>query len=228
MEGAMRLPYFDDWKVQMNEKFSDFLPEKEEVAHRVKQFYFGDNDVSEDTMEQFLLYFTDVLFAYPMLKSLSARVEALGDTIYLYEYSFVDEDTPSFPHTNIRGAQHCFQSRAVRDQDLTGRTDEYRRMVQIAREYTLNFILTGSPTSTDARFPLWRPANAQRSPHMSIGPVIELRDDILGDRAALWDSIYEEHYRGPLVPDGYTGGASSIMISKIIILIVVTIGMLNW
>ncbi|KAH9634199.1 hypothetical protein HF086_001401 [Spodoptera exigua] len=214
MEGAMRLPYFDTWKDQMNEKFSDFLPAelhfdddqvKEQVAQKVKQFYFGDSDVGEDTMVSFLLYFTDVLFAYPMLKSLSARVEALGDTIYLFEYSFVDEDTPSFPHTNVRGAQHCFQSRAVRDQDLTGRTDAYRRMVQIAREYTLNFILTGSPTSSDARFPLWRPANAQRSPHMSIGPVIELRDDILGDRAAFWDSIYEEHYRGPLVPDSYTG-----------------------
>ncbi|XP_022826306.1 cholinesterase 1-like [Spodoptera litura] len=216
MEGAMRLRYFNTWKDKMNQKFSDFLPaelhfdndeEKEQVALRVKQFYFGDSDVSEDTMEQFLLYFTDVLFAYPMLKSLSARVEALGDTIYLYEYSFVDDDSPSFPHTDVRGAQHCFQSMAVSDQDLSGRTEEYKRMVQLVREYTLNFVLTGSPYSSDARFPLWPPTSAKRSPYMSIGPVIELRDDILGDRAALWDSIYEEHYRGPLVPGSYTGGS---------------------
>lgn len=124
MEGAMRLPYFDTWKVKMNEKFSNFLPAelhfdseaiKEEVAQKVKKFYFGNEPVSEATIVSYLLYFTDVLFAYPMLRSLSTRVEALGDTIYLFDYSFVDKDTESFPHTDVRGAQHCFQSRTVRD-----------------------------------------------------------------------------------------------------------------
>ncbi|KAH9634201.1 hypothetical protein HF086_001403 [Spodoptera exigua] len=236
MEGAMRLPYFDTWKDQMNEKFSDFLPAelyfdddevKEQVAQRVKNFYFGDSDVSHENVVAFILYFTDVLFAYPMLKSLSARVEALSDTIYLYEYSFVDEDSPSFPHTNVRGAQHCFQSRTVGDQDLSGRTDAYKRMVQLAREYTLTFVLNGAPKSNDASFPVWQPTNAERSPYMSLGPVIELRDDILGDRAAFWDSIYEEYYRGPLVPDSYTGAASSIMISKVILMAVVSISFLS-
>ena len=36
---------------------------------------------------------------------------------------------------------------------------------------------------------------------MSLGPAIELKyDGILNDRAAFWDEIYEEHYRGPVMP----------------------------
>ncbi|KAJ8734924.1 hypothetical protein PYW08_014174 [Mythimna loreyi] len=213
MEGSMRLPYFDTWIVKMNEKFSDFLPAelrfdseviKEEVAQKVKQFYFGNEPVTEASIVSYLLYFTDVLFAYPMLRSLSTRVEALGDTIYLFEYSFVDENTQSFPHTYVRGAGHCFQSRAVRDQDLSGSTEEYKRMVEILREYTLNFIFTGSPTPSGSTLPQWPPANAQRSPYMSLGPILKLKDNILENRAAFWDNIYEKYYGGPVMPSATT------------------------
>ena len=59
MEGLMRVMFYDYWKPLMNEKFSDFLPadlkfkseeEREEVADKIKKFYFGDKAVGEDTM----------------------------------------------------------------------------------------------------------------------------------------------------------------------------------
>lgn len=63
---------------------------------------------------------------------------------------------------------------------------------------------------------------------MSLGPVIDMKDDILGDRAAFWDSIYEEYYGGPLVPDSSTGGAPTIMISKIILMAILSMFYLVW
>ena len=154
MDGSMRLSFSEDWQIQMNERFSDFLPAelhfentavKEEVAQRVKHFYFSDGyvSVSEDKIREYITYFTDVLFGYPMLRSLSTRVEALGDTIYLFEYSFVDEQTAPFPGTNIKGAGHCHQFIAVMDEDVTDRTDEYKKMKQTLREYWHSFILNG-------------------------------------------------------------------------------------
>uniref|UniRef100_A0A2A4JGH7 Carboxylesterase type B domain-containing protein n=1 Tax=Heliothis virescens TaxID=7102 RepID=A0A2A4JGH7_HELVI len=230
MEGAMRLPYFDTWKDRMNEKFSDFLPielhfesdeEKEKIAQKVKQFYFKDRPVGEETMLEYLLYFTDVLFAYPMLRSLTARVESLGDTIYLFEYSFVDDDTPNFPYTEVRGATHCQQSRVVRDNDYTGRSQEFQAMVRTLREYTLNFILTGTPFSNNASLPRWLPTTAQRSPHMHLASVIELKDNILEDRAAFWDTIYNEYYGGPIIPTPHqTDSAVTIKISKVLLIII--------
>lgn len=152
MDGALRLSVFDAWKDRMNEKFSDFLPTelhfdseevKEQVAENVKTFYFGDESVGDHSIVPFINYNTDVLFAYPMLKALSTRIEALDDTIYLFEYSFVDEDTPSFPHTDVLGADHCFQYIAVMDEDVTNRTEEYKQIKQIVRDNWVNFVLTG-------------------------------------------------------------------------------------
>nr|XP_049697906.1 juvenile hormone esterase [Helicoverpa armigera]WRX06135.1 CCE001x [Helicoverpa armigera] len=236
MEGAMRLPSFDDWKVRMNDKFSDFLPAelhfeseevKEEVAQKVKQFYFGNDPVSEENIVSYILYFTDVLFSYPMLRSLSSRVEALGDTIYLFEYSFVDEDTPSFPHTQVRGADHCHQFVAVMDHDVSHRTDEFKRMQHLLREYWISFIKNGSPSSSNLSLPTWVPANSARSPHLSLGPVLQLKDDILEGRADFWDPIYDEYYRGPVIPspepesEPTTDGAVTQMISNILYVAVI-------
>lgn len=35
---------------------------------------------------------------------------------------------------------------------------------------------------------------------MSLGPVVELKDNILENRAAFWDTIYEKYYGGPVLP----------------------------
>ncbi|CAH1643318.1 unnamed protein product [Spodoptera littoralis] len=208
MDGAFRLPQFDTWKNDMNERFSDFLPAelhfesedvREQVAQEVKEFYFGSSPVSEENILSYIAYFTDVIFAVPILKSVSTRIETLGDTIYLFEYSFVDEHTPSFPHTDVRGADHCFQEIAVTDEDVSGRTEEYKQMKEIMRDYWTNFVLTGSPSNPNSPLPYWPPANAQRDPHMSLGSRIELRNDLIQERIAFWDTIYDKYYRGPVV-----------------------------
>lgn len=117
----------------MNDKFSDFLPgylqfdseeQKQDVAKTVKEFYFGEKPVGEDTILRYVDYYTDVLFGYPMLICVKLYFEAGHDKIYLYEYSFVDEDTPFVPFTNVRGATHCAQTHAVLDGDGVGNHDE--------------------------------------------------------------------------------------------------------
>ncbi|CAH1643313.1 unnamed protein product [Spodoptera littoralis] len=232
MDGALRLPVFDAWKDRMNEKFSDFLPTelhfdsediKEQVAEKVKNFYFGDDSVGDHSIVSFINYNTDVLFAYPMLKALSTRIEALDDTIYLFEYSFVDEDTPSFPHTEVLGADHCFQYIAVMDEDVTNRTEEYKQIKQIVRDNWVNFVLTGAPLSRDL-VSQWPPASIQRSPYMSLGRDIVLRDSSpIAERAAFWDEIFEEHYQGPIVDTDATptpdNSATSLMISNVTMLV---------
>ncbi|XP_022828849.1 juvenile hormone esterase-like [Spodoptera litura] len=237
MDGSVRLSVFDTWKEMMNEKFSDFLPSefhfdseevKEQVAQRVKQFYFGDSPVGEHNFVSYLNYNTDVLFAFPMLRTLSTRVGALGDPIYLFEYSFVDENSPGFPQTDEIGARHCSQEMIVADGDVTAATNEYKRMQEIMRDYWMNFISNGYPSSSDPSLPTWTPANAQRSPHMSLGRQIVLRDSSpIPERAAFWDELFDEYFRGPIVdmdpvptttptPTPAPGAASSLVMSNII------------
>lgn len=152
MDGLIRIGEFDLIKNLMNESFSDFIPDdlhfdndtqKGEFAARVKQFYFGDQGVANETTLSYVDYFTDVLFAIPMLRTTNLRRGSLNDTIYLYEYSFADENSPLVPNTNVRGPAHCYQAYAVADQDVTTATEEYKAMKEVMRELWLNFIITG-------------------------------------------------------------------------------------
>ncbi|XP_022819907.1 cholinesterase 1-like [Spodoptera litura] len=213
MEGLMNIKYFDDWKHKMNEKFSDFLPvdlkfdseeEKEEVAKKIRQFYFGEKQVGDEDVLKFVNYFSDVGFIHPMLWATKSHVEAGNDQIYLYEYSFIKDDAPLILHTNIRGANHNDQSMAVTDmyppESLA--TPEYQKMRKIMREIWHNFIKTGKPVPEGSSLPAWPAASADRSPYMSLGQKIELRGVLQDERTRFWDDIYQRYYREPVPPPG--------------------------
>ncbi|XP_063834763.1 esterase FE4-like [Ostrinia nubilalis] len=218
MEGLIRIVLFDTWKENMNEKFSDFLPadlqftsdeERESVARKVKEFYFGDKAVSSETVLGYIDYFTDVLFAYATLRAVKLHVKAGNDKIYLYEYSFTDDEDPNFvvPYTNnVRGANHCAQSTAVLDVNLVfsrsedNITEEYKNNRATMRELWTNFIITGSPVPAGSALPAWPAAGAGGAPHMSLARTLRLRGALLEERARFWDAIYERHYRAPAPP----------------------------
>lgn len=158
MDGLLRISLFEMWKIAMNDKFSDFLPadlvfesdkQKEEVAAQIKVLYFGKNPVGSDNILEYVAFFTDVMFVTPALRSVQLNIENGNKEIYLYEYSFVDDNTPFVPHTNIRGADHCAQTLAVLDGLVVGNPDESKaspelqNMKKIMRELWHNFITTG-------------------------------------------------------------------------------------
>ncbi|XP_063890781.1 cholinesterase 1 isoform X1 [Helicoverpa armigera] len=215
MEGLIRIDFFELWKHKMNEKFSDFLPadlkfdseeEREEVANKIKEFYFGDKPVGNENILKYVDFFSDVIFAYPMLWAVKLHVEAGNNQVYLYEYSFVDEDVPVVPHTNIRGANHCAQTMALSDgknfthHDDTLATPQFREMKKTIREIWHNFVKTGVPVPEGSWLPAWPAAGADRAPHMSLGERLELRGALLAERTRFWDDIYQRYYRDAVPP----------------------------
>ncbi|XP_050350772.1 cholinesterase 1-like isoform X3 [Nymphalis io] len=216
MEGLFRMPLFELWKDRMNVKFSDFLPsdlqfrdanEKEQVSKEIKHFYFGNKMVGEETVLAYIDYFTDIIFAYPTLRSVKLHLKNGHNQIYLYEYSFVDNDTPIIPHTNIRGANHCAQTVAVLDgywnetlMNEKSISSEFKKMKLITRELWLNFMTTGNPVPADSKLPAWRPVQSDWSPHMSINNTLELRGPLLKKRMMFWEEIYDKYYRFPIKP----------------------------
>ncbi|CAK1600059.1 unnamed protein product [Parnassius mnemosyne] len=212
MEGLSRMPVFETWSSKMNDKFSDFLPgdlkfstpeEKEEVAQRVKEFYFGKKPVGKETIFRYIDYFTDILFAYGTLKSVQLQVESGNKDIYLYEYSFVDDNVPLVPYTAVRGANHCAQSMAVGDEFLPNApadTKDFTNMKQLMRELWFNFITTGKPVPEGSDLSMWPPTDANGSPHMSLDKTMKLRGPLIQQRFLFWDAIYEKYYAMPTAP----------------------------
>ncbi|XP_063834728.1 carboxylic ester hydrolase-like [Ostrinia nubilalis] len=230
-EGLIRLGNFEIWRYLMDSKFSDFLPadlefssedEKEEVASRVREFYFGNQTINEGSILAYIDYFSDVLFAYSMLRSV--RLNSKGNNnspTYLYEYSFYDDNTPIIPHTNERGPDHCDQYTPIFDIDETDISQEYRDMIAVLRSMLIDFVTTGNPVSAGSVLPAWAHADATRAPHVNLGVNVTLRGPLNQERAELWDSIYDQHYRTPISP----GNTASItrMVSSLWILYSVVI-----
>lgn len=158
MEGLVRLDLFESWKEIMNTNFSKFLPadlgfdneeERQRVALQLKQTYFSDKDINNNTIEHFLHYFGDAMFAYPIIRNIQMQVEAGNDNIYLYLFSYTDDNlSPTHGGVAIRGAQHCAQTYAVleesgADSDLRySVSEEYRQMKTISRKLWIDFIKT--------------------------------------------------------------------------------------
>lgn len=119
MEGLLRVLMFENWKHKTNDKFSNFLPGdlhfknenvKQIVAERITRFYFGNDAIDTQNILAYINYFSDIIFTYPILRSVKYQIEAENNAVYLYEYSFVPDDTPAMPLANIRGATHCDQT----------------------------------------------------------------------------------------------------------------------
>ncbi|XP_039751951.1 esterase FE4-like [Pararge aegeria] len=210
MEGIFRTGFFRFWRDTMNERFSDFFPEdlqfaneneKNEVARKVKQFYFGNEPISENNVLSYVDYFTDAMFGYGTAKAVQLQVEAGNDQIYLYKYGFTDESENYIIHTNVRGATHCAQTIAVMDQgDESKLSVEYQRMKAVVRDLWGNFITTGKPVPDGSLYLTWPPVGVDREPYMYLNSTLELRTSFLGDRARLWNDIYSKHFRSPIPP----------------------------
>ncbi|KAI5651326.1 carboxylesterase family domain-containing protein [Phthorimaea operculella] len=226
MEGLFRVGSgFEQYSAGMNKKFSDYLPldlqfkdetEKEQVANKVKEFYFGNKTINNDTIFEFIDYYTDVMFAYPQLRSLQLQVEAGNNKIYLYQFSHPYENpAPAGVNVQILGSGHCAQTMIVADASPLGpdAEDEEVTLAQlknVTRQFWSNFITTGEPVPAGSDLPAWPVADKLGSPYMDITEHPQLLlEGLLSERARFWDGIYESYYLAPSPPPAPPAPSSS-------------------
>ncbi|KAI5642271.1 carboxylesterase family domain-containing protein [Phthorimaea operculella] len=235
MEGMFRISLdYNTFKDGMNAKFSDYLPrdlhftddvEKENEAKKIYDFYFDGQPVSGETIQGYIDYFTDILFAYPILRSVLLQVEAGNTDIYLYQFSF-PLGMPPMPEgaKNVSGANHCAQTVAVMDlkiwSDPEGVSPEVLEKVKnVTRQFWVNFITTGTPVPAGSPLPAWPAAGNDRSPHMEItdnpqllGTLLPLQLQLeiswLLAKIASFHLKYNEHTYCMCIPTGCKGQLS--------------------
>ncbi|KAG6442934.1 esterase FE4 [Manduca sexta] len=186
----------------LESNFANFLPsdlqfsseeERQRVAESVKYFYFGNESIASNFLK-LVDFQSDITFVTSILRTVKLNVNAGHREFYLYEYSFYEEDAV------IKGAPHCAQARAARDEDETNLTEDYRRVKTFIREFWFNFMTAGNPVINATPVASWPTVGQNRSPHLSVGRSIELRGPLMQERAEFWDAIYERHYRVPVPP----------------------------
>ncbi|KAJ2943843.1 hypothetical protein O0L34_g8170 [Tuta absoluta] len=219
LEGMFRVDNgYKEFMAGMINKFSDYLPhdlqfkdekEKEKVANMVKTFYFGNKVISNETILEYINYFTDTMFAYPHLRALRLQVEAGNNQMYLYQFShqfpYISENPyiPEEVKAKMNGSGHCLQAVTVSDdltEDPTAEIVNVKEITSVTRQFWSNFIKTSNPVPPGSKLPAWPPAGKSGSPHMEITVHPQLRGELLAERTRFWDAIYGRFYRAPVPP----------------------------
>ncbi|CAH2099669.1 unnamed protein product [Euphydryas editha] len=213
-EGEFRILLLEFWEFWMNVRFLEFLPadlqfedkfEKRKIAEEIKRFYFGDKTIGKETMSEFVKYFTDVMFAYPTLRSVKLQVEAGNNQIYLYMISKSIYENPAILSKNATLVDQCSKTIGVLN-DYWEETKEYhydaedlKPVREVILQVWLNFITSGEPIIPGSKIK-WQPVGANWSPHMYIGRTFKLKKSLLKKRALFWEKIYNKYYRFPSPP----------------------------
>nr|CAJ2313415.1 Carboxylic ester hydrolase [Metisa plana] len=217
MENIAMLNMLEMKKTDMNENFSDFLPddlhfanedERHDVADEIKKFYFGKKGVDEETALGYVNYMSDTMFAYPAYRSLSLRAAAGSTSIYFYVYALAESaSVPDYP--DIIGAGHCAQSMAMTDiiwanLNDTDISEDYKQLKNLLADLWHNFVLTGNPTPVGSLAASvlgeWTATSPAQPRHALFNASSELRGELWPERMALWDRVYSKYYWTPTPP----------------------------
>ncbi|KAJ2952221.1 hypothetical protein O0L34_g4498 [Tuta absoluta] len=217
-EGLYRVDYGYQFFIEgMNKKFSDYLPndlqfkdenEKEQVATMIKEFYFGNKKIDQDTVLEYIDYFTDSMFAGPSLKEVQLHVAAGNNQIYLYQFSYPYENkVPDSVKVKVIGSNHCGETMTVLDNWLGGaemlaeRNSDLEQVRNVTRQIWGNFIKTGKPVPQGSNLPSWPATDGSGSPYMVITNKPELKGQPFQPMSVMfWTDIYQRHYRQPMAP----------------------------
>jgi carboxylesterase type B len=125
MEGLSRSIKFQEWLEMMNKNFGTFLPAdltfndaktKNSIVKEVRDRYFKEPEITSKNKQNYVDYFSDSMFKYPIMKSAKLHAGGKGNTVYLYEFSYVGQlNTKHFFMDSITGASHRDQTAYIWD-----------------------------------------------------------------------------------------------------------------
>nr|CAD7403670.1 unnamed protein product [Timema poppensis] len=153
-----------------------------EVANKVKEFYFGYEDISLETKSKWIDLQTDLLFAIGTQTTIHIQSKFSNAT---YNYQFVF-GTPY----HIAEVYYLIYSEAVEGVN-TGPAIMSRLMTDLWS----SFAKTGIPSATNVT---WLPASGSSYPYLKLDTEHQLLNKVEKDRMDFWAGIYKDYYNGSI------------------------------
>ncbi|KAG7297716.1 hypothetical protein JYU34_018433 [Plutella xylostella] len=186
---------------EINENNSKLLPddlwfdsksERDAAAVNVKELYFNSETISLEDTSKLSLYFTDILYLGPSLRTARSMVQA-GAKVYFYEFLFLGKLSQEYADSAgaVRGdvASYLFSRGGALPE--AGSKDE--QVVTEMTELWVSFMNTGTPTLESTAWHVMT-ADSAREPFLSIGDTVSNQTGIHEDRLALWTRLYSQHF----------------------------------
>uniref|UniRef100_A0A1B0GND0 Carboxylic ester hydrolase n=1 Tax=Phlebotomus papatasi TaxID=29031 RepID=A0A1B0GND0_PHLPP len=176
--------------------------ERDRIAEKLRNFYFGKNTTKEENFRSYVDLFSDKDFWHGIMRFVRSRCEntfKVPTFLYRFNYNLPDlafvktlicpEGVPGVCHGDDLG--YLFKT-ALTDQTVAKDSPEYRAIQLVVSIWT-TFATTGNPNCDATRPELWHPIALTGPPFrcLNISDRLEFYQLPETERMALWDSFYD-------------------------------------
>ncbi|XP_075983029.1 carboxylic ester hydrolase-like [Anticarsia gemmatalis] len=210
MEGISRTLLFNEWSDMMNDNFADFLPadlkfdsvqSRDEFISEIKKTYFKGEEVSHNTLKEYVDYFSDSMFKYAIMKSAKLHSLKSNRPVFVYEFTYVGKLNMKHNYMDrLKGATHRDQTAYLLDffDHTTSRKDMDTRD-RMTTMWT-DFAKYENPTAYESLIldVKWLNYTTEEQNYLEIGHKLRMKKDLFAKRYLFWDRIYNKYYWNPL------------------------------
>ncbi|PSN50220.1 Esterase FE4 [Blattella germanica] len=193
----------DYWKYPSEylEKYVSLITRKSQSdvkadALKIRKFYFGDGEVTNEMQLNFTYLFSDMCFVVATNRALKKHASTSSSPVYYYYFQY--EGQLNFMrellNINFPGATHAdelgylFHTALLVPVDED--SDEMITLFRMVKMWT-NFAKTGDPTSEMNEFlnVKWQSYTMDKMMYLDINKDLSMQSNLLPERMALWDEI---------------------------------------
>nr|XP_022902608.1 esterase B1-like [Onthophagus taurus]XP_022902609.1 esterase B1-like [Onthophagus taurus] len=169
------------------------------IAKKIKEFYYKNEEPTEENKEKFFLMQTDLFFVHGIYQS--ARYHSKYHPVYLYKFS-VDgllNLYKTFMGITLPGAAHADEigylfKLFLTPEDLELDSMEYKTIKRMTKLWA-TFAKTGNPNPTEKDEYIndinWKPVENNQINYLDIGPELKTYINPEKERMEFWDNIQE-------------------------------------
>ncbi|PSN44740.1 hypothetical protein C0J52_10745, partial [Blattella germanica] len=148
-------------------------PKSQEVADKIKNFYFGNKPICKETIEHLIN------------KTIDLQMKHCSLPVYFYQFSF--DEKLGMIEKYLGGSMPGFY---VKEDKLNSDTEYMKTVRRMVRLWT-NFAKTGNPTPTND--PLlnvtWDPVTESDFNYLDIDKELVMKKDLAKERIAFWEEL---------------------------------------
>ncbi|KAJ8736573.1 hypothetical protein PYW08_007229 [Mythimna loreyi] len=202
-----------DWLERMDETFTEFIQpdlkfetdaERTVVAQQIREFYFQENTINMDHVDEYLKYHGDTMMMVSSVREVRNRMLASRSPVYLYQFSYSGTLGDPFvgPISNLKSAAHSEElAYMFHNSPATGASDRDLTIGDILVERWTNFAKTGNPQSTTSLI-TWLPYSninfhflrVRANEFIVNGNLEDVAQNPYPETLSFWENIYSSYF----------------------------------
>ncbi|XP_026739431.1 acetylcholinesterase-like [Trichoplusia ni] len=185
------------FKDYLNDNFNFDAEKLNEMEKLVRNFYIGDEIVSENVVDGLIQVYSDLMYHYPAVRTIQKYLDNGLKNLYYYLFSY--DGGRNFLKKNLNitaaGTAHADELGYLFDIFIMDKTPSPEDQLVIDRITTLwaNFAKFGNPTpeTTEILPVLWPAVTKNEQYYLNIGADLTVGKRYFNSRMAFWDLFYK-------------------------------------